>query len=106
MKEKMIIKNVTFGSDESCTFTNVNSVTTATQDVQLAAFGRKFPRRTTTHEMLNRIDDQIKAMEAWKFNLLELRKQVIKDDYEEHRCLYQQYLTPEEHFAMFVTEVA
>lgn len=102
----MVIENVTFGSDECCTFTNVNSVTTATQDVQIAAFGRKFPRRTSTHEMLNRIDEQIKAMEVWTVNLLELRKQVIRDNYEEHRCIYQHYLTPEEHFAMFVTEVA
>lgn len=92
---KNVIKNVSFGN-QNATFKSVHDLTTSSKEVQIAAFGRTFPLRATKDQMLSRIKEQEEAMYQWAISLNVLRKQVIREDFEANKGIYQQFLSPEQ----------
>lgn len=93
MKSTFIPTVVAFGDGNQ--FQTVVDVTTSGKGVQRALFGRDFPMRGTTDQMLTRIDEQLQHMETWKGNLESLKKQVIIEDFERNQTIYRQYLGKE-----------
>lgn len=93
---KYFIANVNFGTNNSeenknC-FLDINDVTTSSLNVQIAVFGRQFPHRATKDQMIQRINEQLAAMEVWKKNLAALMKQVIFEDFQKNQAVYEELL--------------